>query len=486
MKRIGLSLFLVLGLGFAAYADFADVFIGKARKAHAVSGAQERVQQAKARRQDPTSPTVTLTAPSAYQKSYSTVRISGNAGDNIGVVKIEFQAGTAPWVTVYSGPAVASKEFTFDWDSSQQSDGTLQIRVAAHDEAGNRAEASVPILLDNVNAAWWQAKTSQTPEVMVSGYGTPYMQLLSGMGWEDGIYISRDGLSLYCTYIPADTYSFSLAAAQGKASLDTYYLYQRGPTYGMDLITNPAGSYPWFHTDILYARRNSTADSFTTWQLSGLARPIFSEGAICGISADAGTYDWVLFTSTDTPPTYHNNFRFMRNVSRNPSGVGTTLCASSNNMDNPHIERLDVDHLVLFFDSDNWPLGLGPRNIFYTTSADGGTTWAAPQSVASINTNEDEEQPHLYQEASGQWWLYFSAAMPDGKLGIYRARQSTAGNWDSWTGKELVIGPGTAMAVGEPSLTSAGDISFVVMTKKADGTEYNMYDADPWFAPILK
>jgi hypothetical protein len=316
---------------------------------------------------------------------------------------------------------------------------------------------------------------------MIPGeYGTPYLQPLAGMGWEDGIYISRDGLYLYSTYIPADLFAYTL----NHDTADHFYLYQRGPTLGMDLTTNPVGTYPWFHSDIAYAQRNSTSEAFLNWSLSGLARPVYSEGGFCAVQADAATYDLVVFTSNDSPGNV-TNLRLLRNVPRNPTGLGTPF-PSPYTMDNPHIERLDANHLVVFFDSDNWPIGLAPRNIFYTTSADNGATWAASQSVSTINTNLDEQQPHLYQDPAGAWWLYFSGSTTSGGLGIYRARQAVSGNWDSWTGKELVIGPGTAVGVGEPTLTADGDISFVVVTKKADGTTYNMYDADPWFLPRKK
>jgi hypothetical protein len=34
--------------------------------------------------------------------------------------------------------------------------------------------------------------------------------------------------------------------------------------------------------------------------------------------------------------------------------------------------------------------------------------------------------------------------------------------------------------VGEPSLTSRGDLSFVVITRNPSGTAVDTYDADPW------
>jgi hypothetical protein len=483
MRPLNALLLFIFCFSAAAQAEWPDAVVGKARKAYQLSGAQDRVQKEKTHRLDQSSaPTLALTAPTAYQKAYQTVHVTGLAGDNVGIVKIEIQAGNANWVTVYAGPPAVSENFDYAWDTSAQTDGNQTILVAAYDGAGNQAQASVTVQLDNANAAWWLAKRSQTPVVMVSGeFGEPYLQPIATMGWEDGVYISRDGLYLYCTYVPADFYAYTL----NGDTADHLYLYERGPSYGQDFTTNPTGgTFPWLHTDILYSQRNSTNEPFLSWHLSGLARSVYSQGGFVAILADPNTYDWVVFTSNDSPG-YVTNLRWFRNAPRNPSGVGTPF-PSPYTMDNPHIERLDANNLVLFFDSNNWPNQLGPENIYYTTSSDNGTTWAAAQSVSTINTTKSELQPHLYQDAAGQWWLYYSGSMQDYRLGIYRARQSIPGNWDSWTGQQLVISPGNAVSVGEPTLTAAGDISFVVLTKKSDGTTHNMYDADPWFLPKKK
>ena len=109
-------------------------------------------------------------------------------------------------------------------------------------------------------------------------------------------------------------------------------------------------------------------------------------------------------------------------------------------------------------------------------------SWSAPVNVSTINTTDDDFQPHLYYDSGvTKWCLYFTATNPaDGKLAIYRAQQQITGNWDSWGTKELVIGAGNAVAIGEPSLTDKGDISFVVIYERTNGGVYDKYDADPW------
>lgn len=119
--------------------------------------------------------------------------------------------------------------------------------------------------------------------------------------------------------------------------------------------------------------------------------------------------------------------------------------------------------------------------MFYTTSADGGLTWTSVQPLNTVKTTTTEHQPHLYFDGAG-WWLYLSAFNPnDGKLAIYRYKQGTVGNWDSWQNKELVISAGTTVGVGESSLTSSGDVSFFVITQNTQNpSAFDKYDAYPW------
>ncbi len=319
-------------------------------------------------------------------------------------------------------------------------------------------------------------------------FGTPHVQALAVDGWEDGIFISRDGLHLFAVYVPADLLSFTIAGA--PQSLAGTYL--RGPTFGMDLVTNPVGSSAWLHGDILHATRPATNVPFSSWQLSAMATPVFSEGAVVAQAHVPDTGDWDLFayTSNDQAPDYNPHVHLLHNAVHDPTNTGTILPApvtTAYKEDNPHIERLDATHLVLMFDSDDRPGGIGLHDIWYATSSDDGTSWSAPALVASLCTTLEEEQPHLYLDAGGLWWLYYTATNAvDSKLGIFRARQTTIGDWATWNSSELVVGAGNAAGVGEPTLTAGGDLSFVVVYEDvAHGTPTNRFDADPWFLPRL-
>jgi hypothetical protein len=219
-----------------------------------------------------------------------------------------------------------------------------------------------------------------------------------------------------------------------------------------------------------------------------MARPTWSEGAPLPQGSTGSGWDIFAYTSNEHAPDYKAHICIARNAAYDPAVLGTMLPApvtTSTTEDNPHVERLDATHLVLFFDSDDRPGGAGLHDIWYATSADDGASWSTPLAVTSLDSALEEEQPHLFRSASGAWRLYFTATNPaDGKLGIFRAIQGTPGDWNSWTGRELVVGAGNAEGVGEPTLTSAGDLSFVVIDQDvAHGTPTNRFDGDPWFLP---
>ncbi len=335
---------------------------------------------------------------------------------------------------------------------------------------------------DGAEPGPWEAiKASIELEYDAGEYHPPFAQPLSTLGWEDGIYMSRDGLDLYCIYAPGDLLSFTISGPNPDPTAFGPYL--RGPTFGMDLVSNPVGASSWIHGDILYAHRASTAEAFTSWTLSGMARPVFSEGAPVQLDKSGNTLGRLLFTSNDKDPTYDTDIWELTGCALNPAGIGAPLANfphTDKMEDNPHIERIDANTLVLMFDSNDYPGGLGSHDIWYSVSADNGTSWSAPSNAATINTALQEHQPHLFHDGT-DWYLYFSATHTDGKLAIFRSRQTAPNNWNSWGARELVIGAGNSAGVGEPTLTSAGDISFVVVYENTDGAPYNRYEADPWF-----
>lgn len=338
---------------------------------------------------------------------------------------------------------------------------------------------------------WQQVKSNQSPVVaLTSEFGTPYRQPLANPGWEDGIHISRDGLDLYCVYAPGDLLSFTLAGLDP----DQFGPYIRGPLFGMDLVTNPAGRSSWVHGDILYAHRNSASESFTTWANSSISQAAWSEGAPYATGKSGSTLAFFVYTSnhnfTGATARYDTDIWFVKNTGLDPTTSGASDFSTSfissplnkKNEDNPDLEILDANNMVLFFDSDNYTGNIGSHDIWYMTSSNTGSNWTAPANVTTVNTTAQENQPHLFKSGS-EWYLYYSATHTDGKLAIFRQRQTIANNWDSWGAKELVVSAGTTAGVGEPTLTANGDLSFVVIYDNGKTGSTDRYDADPWFLP---
>jgi hypothetical protein len=315
-------------------------------------------------------------------------------------------------------------------------------------------------------------------------FNAPTVQASASDGWEDGICISRDGLHLFAIYIPADMLSFVLAGADQTKAAN----YLRGPTLGMDLTSTPVpGISPWIHSNIVVASRASLTQPFGPWALTGMARPIWSEGAPQPMGTGT-SWDVFAYTSNEHAPDYHAHICMARGAATNPAVLGSMLPApvtTGGTEDNPHVERLSASDLVLFFDSDDRPGASGAHDLWFTTSSDDGATWATPAPVSTVNTTAEEEQPHLYRDGDGHWWLYFTATNPaDGKLAIYRSSQTVDGDWGAWSTRTLVIGAGNTAGVGEPTLTAAGDLSFVVIySDDVHGSATNRFDADPWIAP---
>ncbi len=322
-----------------------------------------------------------------------------------------------------------------------------------------------------------------------TAYDSLYRQPLATIGWEDGLHISDDGLHLYCTYVPIDFLSFVL---NGNLPNDfsTNYL-RSAPTFGMDLSINPIGAAEWLHSDILYAHRNSVLDSFKTWRLSDMARSFYSEGAPTpSYSINTNLVEIMLFTSNDNASN-NTDIWFIKNTSINPSGIGSPMPTPINsiyNEDNPHLVRLDQDKLVLFFDSDNLPGGSGDHDIWFAESDDNGSSWTVPSNVTTINSMNKEHQPFLYHDIhTHEWYLYYSAFHTDGKLAIFRTKQTITNDWNSWGSSQLVISAGNTAGIGEPTLTKNGDISFVVIYSDPNETSiYNHFDSDPWFLEKTK
>lgn len=186
---------------------------------------------------------------------------------------------------------------------------------------------------------------------------------------------------------------------------------------------------------------------------------------------------------------------WMRNVSLNPIDTAQRMPLSTDDVeDNPHLERISGDTLVLFYDQDSKE-GF-TSDMFYSVSYDNGATWSVVDTLSTLSTpGVDEVQPHLWKDpASGVWWLFYSTVnVANGTQGIFKSKKKSLDNtkWDDWDTLQLVISPNKVSgstdkipAIGEPALTQWGDLSFVVVYERNPASDTtNVYDADPWFLP---
>lgn len=315
-------------------------------------------------------------------------------------------------------------------------------------------------------------------------YKNPQSLPLHTLAWEDGTFITKDGLDLYCIYLPADLISF----ANNGANQNNANLYLRGNPLDMDIVSNPVGTKNWIHGDIYHSSRISINDEFTSWRSVNIAIPVFNEGAPQGINLPNGRFDFFVYMKQNESDPYDNNLWYQKNVDRNLTATGEVFPAQINsryNEDNPHIERLSSDTLVLFFERENHPQNLSDFNIWYSISYDNGLAWQESLNVGTINNfgdkNAEHIQPHLFFDTQvNNWYLYFTTSYynGDGKLAIYRSLKGNG--WNDWQEPELVLSSGNAVGIGEPSLSENGDLYFVVVSENSDGTMYDRYDCDPW------
>lgn len=330
---------------------------------------------------------------------------------------------------------------------------------------------------------WPAIKSNATFYVADTTYAAPYLQPIQVGGWEDGLNITRDGKHLYSTYLPIDALSWltDLLLNPFCFNFDPYY---RGPLLGIDTLTNIFGCPNYMHSDIIKAYRSDTSQAFGSWTPSNLQTAFSFDGGANGVLLNADTFDVFVYTK-DGIGTQSTDIMFMRNVPVDPTTTSAVpILSTTGQEDNPHIERISANQLVLIFDRD--------RYMHYSISNNNGTTWQTPVLITNVLNDQApfDVQPHLYNDGT-DWWVYFCADNTSGVRGIYKSKQLIANDWNSWGAKELIIEPagitgghGNVMAIGEPTLTAWGDLSFVVVygnTLTADTTD--VLDCDPWYMP---
>lgn len=354
---------------------------------------------------------------------------------------------------------------------------------------------------DNPPTLWDQIKANTIPElVLVSEFNPPTrLSSIGTLAWEDGVYVSDDGLSIFSFYAPVDIFkwvSYSLANPACPAVSN----FIRGSVLSgtdLDLETPYDNIYGCteglMHSDIAYSTRASVDEPFSNWQRHPLSTDFIYDGGFVASSNNNGTYDLVFSSSNGSNK---NDIYWVRNsalipASATPVSISATI-NTAEQQDNPHLERITANDLILLF--DNRGIGDQDTQISFSISNDDGATWSVPQ-LMSINSAiaTEDLHGHLYKDASNNWWLYF-ASNRSGILQIYRSQHvnnDLVNDFDNWNVPQKVMGAGYVAAglgdipgIGEPTLTSNGDLYFVVAycKKLGDQTDYDSCDVDPWVA----
>lgn len=377
---------------------------------------------------------------------------------------------------------------------------------------------STPTTPSETPTVWDNIKNNTVPSVqLTSEFNTPVrLKNVSTLAWEDGLYVSDDGLHIFAFYAPFDLLKF-VPYSDGYGACPPISDYIRGNALdGQDLdteapIDNLGGCNDGvMHSDISYATRSSTSDDFSTWSRHSASNPtsaapalFYYEGGPVTSKRSTGNFDIVFSRSTFDGN--KNNLYWIQNVTTltpsNPTINALTDLNSANQEDNPHLERVDSgddDKLVMLYDNHG-DSSATDYVMYYSISSDGGANWSAAQAVgANINSStasKDENiQGHLYKDDSNIWWLYFTSNR-SGTTEIWRSQHNDSANiftnFDNWAAPEKVIAKGsvtgsygTIEGLGEPVLTTAGDLHFAVVYCKnaGDQTAYDSCDIDPWVA----
>ena len=256
-------------------------------------------------------------------------------------------------------------------------------------------------------------------------YETPVRLSLNTLGWEDGAYVTRDGLTAYCFYTPLDLLSMSNPPS-GPNSVNPCNVepYMRGPSFGIldSVPTQMQGQCSKFlSSDILISHRNSINENFPFWSLSNIKNPASFDGAPQLIlnSNNHNVVDYFVYVHLNPDQTQTSNntsdIYWYKNTNRNPAGnlvhIPSPVYSTSYNEDNPHLKRTDDGTLVLFFTSTDRPNVVGSTDIFVSSSTNNGTDWSNPEPV-NFNSTEFEDMPHIWKSPTGEYWMYHMAG-PD-------------------------------------------------------------------------
>lgn len=154
---------------------------------------------------DTTSPTVSISAPSASAKLRGSVAVTASASDNTGVVGVQFKLDG-----INLGSEDTSSPYSITWDTTTATNGTHSLTAVARDAAGNtKTSTSVSVTVDN--AAPTVSITTPANGATVSGSSVSITASAADTGGSGlaGVQFKLDGSGLLGAEDTVAPYSFT-------------------------------------------------------------------------------------------------------------------------------------------------------------------------------------------------------------------------------------------------------------------------------------
>jgi FlaG/FlaF family flagellin (archaellin) len=118
---------------------------------------------------DTTPPTVDITNPANGATVSGTVSITATASDNVGVTNVQCRIDTGSWVDDTTSP------YSWTWDTTQETNGPHDITCRAWDAAGNYADDTITVTVDNGGGGGNELTSGETVYSSLSGTGDTEM-----------------------------------------------------------------------------------------------------------------------------------------------------------------------------------------------------------------------------------------------------------------------------------------------------------------------
>jgi len=221
---------------------------------------------------DTTPPTVSITSPVNGATVRSTVTVTANASDNVGVVGVQFRLDGANL-----GAEDTTVPYAVSWNTTTATNGSHTLTAVARDAAGNRT-TSVAVTV-TVSNATPPTITGFTPASGPVGTGVT----ISGTNFTGTTAVNFNGLSASFTVNSATSIQATVPA---------------GATSGPIGVTTPSGTATSASTFTVMTRFEETDPSvtYTAGWTSSTARPW--SGGTAAVSTAAGAQATFTFTGT--------------------------------------------------------------------------------------------------------------------------------------------------------------------------------------------